>query len=63
MIEQVLITQEDKQWIALKLKCLKSRFQTKIDKHDYYLSYSGGRDSHFLYWFIKEYLKEGADNA
>jgi 3'-phosphoadenosine 5'-phosphosulfate sulfotransferase (PAPS reductase)/FAD synthetase len=23
---------------------------------EYYLSYSGGRDSHFLLWFIKEYL-------
>lgn len=21
----------------------------------YYLSYSGGKDSHLLYWFIKEY--------
>lgn len=58
MIEQMLITQEDKQWIALKLKCLKSRFQVKINKYEYYLSYSGGRDSHFLYWFIKEYLKD-----
>ena len=48
----------DKEWIDLKLKCLESRFNVKIDKHDYYLSYSGGRDSHFLYWFIKEYLKD-----
>lgn len=48
----------DKEWIDLKLKCLESRFAVKIDKHDYYLSYSGGRDSHFLYWFIKEYLKD-----
>lgn len=35
---------------------LKSRFD-KIKPNTYYLSYSGGRDSHFLYWFIKEYLK------
>lgn len=36
---------------------LKSRFDL-IDKSKYYLSYSGGRDSHFLYWFIKEYLHD-----
>ena len=35
---------------------LKSRFD-KIQPNTYYLSYSGGKDSHFLYWFIKEYLK------
>lgn len=35
---------------------LKSRFD-KIEPNTYYLSYSGGKDSHFLYWFIKEYLK------
>lgn len=35
---------------------LKSRFD-KIKPDSYYLSYSGGKDSHFLYWFIKEYLK------
>ena len=34
---------------------LKSRFDT-IKPNTYYLSYSGGKDSHFLYWFIKEYL-------
>lgn len=37
---------------------LKSRFD-KIKPNTYYLSYSGGKDSHFLYWFIKEYLKRG----
>lgn len=52
------IFQEDKEWIDFKLKCLESRFNVKIDKSEYYLSYSGGRDSHFLYWFIKEYLKD-----
>lgn len=36
---------------------LKSRFD-KIKPNTYYLSYSGGKDSHFLYWFIKEYFKE-----
>lgn len=36
---------------------LKSKF-TKINPKEYYLSYSGGKDSHFLYWFIKEYLKD-----
>lgn len=38
------------------LKDLKSRFD-KIKPNTYYLSYSGGKDSHLLYWFIKEYLK------
>lgn len=36
---------------------LKSKFN-KIDPSKYYLSYSGGKDSHFLYWFIKEYLND-----
>ena len=35
---------------------LKSKFN-KIKPNTYYLSYSGGKDSHFLYWFIKEHLK------
>lgn len=35
---------------------LKSKFD-KIKPNTYYLSYSGGKDNHFLYWFIKEYLK------
>ncbi len=39
------------------LEDLKSKF-TKINPEDYYLAYSGGRDSHFLFWFIREYLKE-----
>lgn len=33
---------------------LKTKFN-KIKPENYYLSYSGGKDSHFLYWFIKEY--------
>jgi 3'-phosphoadenosine 5'-phosphosulfate sulfotransferase (PAPS reductase)/FAD synthetase len=34
---------------------LKSKF-TKIDFSKYFLSYSGGKDSHLLFWFIKTYL-------
>ena len=29
----------------------------KIDPEEYYLSYSGGKDSHLLYWFQKVYMK------
>ena len=40
------------------LEDLKSKFR-KLKNiggyNKYYLSYSGGKDSHFLYWFIKEY--------
>lgn len=43
--------------ITFYLEDLKSRFNG-IDKSKYYLSYSGGKDSHFLYWFIKEYLHD-----
>lgn len=39
------------------LEDLKSKFD-KINPKEYYLSYSGGRDSHLLYWFIKDYLKD-----
>lgn len=39
------------------LEDLKSKF-AKIDPNKYFLAYSGGRDSHFLLWFIKNYLKE-----
>lgn len=42
--------------IEFYLKDLESRFPK--DQENYYLSYSGGRDSHFLYWFIKEYLHD-----
>lgn len=38
---------------------LASRFKG-IDGQKYYLSYSGGKDSHFLYWFIKEYLHDNS---
>jgi 3'-phosphoadenosine 5'-phosphosulfate sulfotransferase (PAPS reductase)/FAD synthetase len=40
----------------LGLRKLKMRFQTKIIPEEYYLSYSGGKDSHLIYWFIKEYM-------
>ena len=39
------------------LEDLKIKF-SKIDPTKYYLAYSGGRDSHFLLWFIREYLHE-----
>lgn len=39
------------------LEDLKSKFR-KINPNEYYLSYSGGKDSHLLYWFIKEYAPE-----
>lgn len=43
--------------IEFYLEDLKSKF-SKINPNEYYLAYSGGRDSHFLLWFIKEYLHE-----
>ena len=42
--------------IELYLYDLKTKFE-KINPKEYYLSYSGGKDSHLLYWFIKNYLK------
>ena len=39
------------------LKDLETKF-SKINPSEYYLSYSGGKDSHLLYWFIKDYLKD-----
>lgn len=43
--------------IEFYLKDLESRFK-HLDKEKYYLSYSGGKDSHFLLWFIKDYLHD-----
>lgn len=43
--------------VEFYLEDLKSKF-SKINPNDYYLAYSGGRDSHFLLWFIREYLHE-----
>lgn len=37
---------------------LQDRFETKIEFDKYFLAYSGGKDSHFLYWFIKEFLQD-----
>lgn len=42
------------------LEDLKTKFR-KINTNDYYLAYSGGKDSHLLYWFIKEYAPEFKD--
>lgn len=46
-----------KELADLYLRKLEIRFENKIEYSDYYLSYSGGKDSHLIYWFIKEYLK------
>lgn len=46
-----------KELADLYLRKLEIRFETKIEFDNYYLSYSGGKDSHLLYWFIKEHLK------
>ena len=46
-----------KELADLYLRKLEMRFENKIEYSDYYLSYSGGKDSHLIYWFIKEYLK------
>jgi len=43
--------------IEFYLEDLKSKF-AKINPKEYYLAYSGGKDSHFLYWFIKNYLHD-----
>lgn len=40
---------------------LKSRFD-KIKPNTYYLSYSGGKDSHFLFWFIKDWIYKSSIN-
>lgn len=42
--------------IDFYLMDLKSKFD-KLKPYQYYLSYSGGKDSHFLYWFIKNFLQ------
>jgi len=39
------------------LEDLKSKF-LKINPEEYILAYSGGRDSHFIYWFLKVWLKD-----
>lgn len=58
MLVREMLDKEMAEHIKFKLYVLETRFETKIKKGEYYLSYSGGRDSHFLYWFIKEYLQD-----
>lgn len=41
-----------------ELMFLRDRFKSKIDPDEYYLAYSGGKDSHFLYWFIKDFMED-----
>lgn len=43
--------------VEFYLEDLVSKFK-KIDPKKYYLAYSGGKDSHFIYWFLKVFLKE-----
>lgn len=51
------ITNYTKDEVDFYLFDLTTKF-SKINPEEYVLSYSGGKDSHLLYWFIKEYLKE-----
>lgn len=55
--EKILITSKADIYDSYLIK-LMQRFNEKIDFDKYYLSYSGGKDSHFLYWFIKEILQD-----
>lgn len=40
------------------LEFLRDRFRSKITPENYFLSYSGGKDSHLLFWYIREYLQD-----
>ena len=51
---KIIYTKEE---VDFYLFDLETKF-SKIDKSKYMLSYSGGKDSHLLYWFIKEYMKD-----
>lgn len=51
------ITNITKDEVDFYLFDLATKF-SKINPEEYVLSYSGGKDSHLLYWFIKEYLHE-----
>lgn len=42
--------------VEFYLEDLRTKF-SKINPEDYYLSYSGGKDSHFLLWFIKDFAR------
>lgn len=56
MIEEKTQEGLDKE-IEEYLDKLRTRFML-IDPSEYYLSYSGGKDSHLIYWFIKEVLHD-----
>lgn len=49
---------DKKELAEFSVQKLKMRFSVKINPEEYYLSYSGGKDSHLLYWFIKEILHD-----
>lgn len=51
-------TQEELELAYIAIGKLRMRFANKIQSEDYYLSYSGGKDSHLLLWFIKDYLHD-----
>lgn len=55
MFSEALWSDAEKQsYIDMYIKKLDIRFEKKIEHSKYYLSYSGGKDSHLLYWYIKE---------
>lgn len=45
----------DEEFYLLDLKSKFRKLKNVGGYENYYLSYSGGKDSHLLYWFIKEY--------
>lgn len=48
------MTNQSEDEVDKYINTLCERFK-RIDPKEYYLAYSGGKDSHLLYWFIKEY--------
>lgn len=52
------LSDDDKFLISFWIGKIKGRFERRIEPSEYYLAYSGGKDSHFLYWFIKEVMKD-----
>lgn len=56
-MEQLVFSSDGVDEVDFYLEQMKERFK-KINFEEYYLSYSGGRDSHLIYWFIKEILKD-----
>lgn len=51
------MTEYTKQDLENYLLKLKERFKD-IEPEKYFLSYSGGRDSHFIWWFLRVWLKD-----